>query len=67
MPAGANAAVTWRSAAGVNYFLQRGANLASPFLPLATNILGQAGTTTYSDTNAIGAGPFFYRVGINPP
>ena len=30
-------------------------------------ILGQAGTTTYIHTNAAGAGPFFYRVGVNCP
>ena len=28
----------------------------SPFTPLATNIAGQAGTTSYTDTNAAGAG-----------
>jgi hypothetical protein len=51
----------------VNYFLKRSANLASPFTLVATNIIGQAGTTTYGDTNATGAGPFFYRVGVNSP
>jgi hypothetical protein len=66
-PAGTNVTVTWQSVAGVNYFLQRSANLASPFALLATNILGQAGTTSYADTNATGAGPFFYRVGVKPP
>jgi hypothetical protein len=34
------------------------------FTSLATNILGQFGTTRYTDTNGIGAGPFFHRVGI---
>ena len=59
--------VSWQSVAGVNYFLKRSANLASPFTLVATNIIGQAGTTTYGDTNATGAGPFFYRVGVNSP
>jgi hypothetical protein len=53
-------------AGGLNYFLERAANLGAqpPFFPLATNIIGQPGTTTFTDTNAGGAGPFFYRVGV---
>jgi hypothetical protein len=78
--AGSNVTVSWQSVAGVNYFLERSANLSSWFtlgptntdwatniLVLATNIAGQAGTTTYTDTNAIGAGPSFYRVGVRYP
>ena len=63
--AGTNVTVTWQSVAGADYSLERSASLASPFTLLATNILGQAGTTTYADTNATGAGLFFYRVGVN--
>jgi len=53
----------------VNYFLERSASLATPpaFTSLATNIPGQYGTTTYADTNGIGSGPFFYRVGVSAP
>jgi hypothetical protein len=61
---GTNATVTWKSVAGVNYFLERSADPAAPFALLATNIMGQAGTTTYADTSTTGAGPFFYRVGV---
>ncbi len=34
------------------------------FTPLATNIPGQPGTTSYTDTNAPGASLLFYRVGV---
>ncbi len=65
---GTNVIVIWQSVAGVSYFLERAVNLAaSPtFTPVATGIPGQTGTTTYTDTNAIGAGPWFYRVGVSP-
>jgi hypothetical protein len=66
-PGGTDVAVTWQSIAGVNYFLARSANPKSPFTLVATNILGQAGTTTYADTSAAGVGPFYYRVGVNCP
>ena len=58
--------VSWQSASGRNYFLERGTDLRGQprFLPLATGIVGQPGTTTFTDTNAVGAGPFFYRVGV---
>ena len=62
-----NVTITWQSVAGVNYFLERSTNLAGPaprFSTLATNTPGQPGMTTYTDTNAFGSGPFFYRVGV---
>ena len=50
----------------LNYFPERCTNLASPlfFTPLATDIPGQPGTTSYPDTNATNTGPYFYRVGV---
>ncbi len=51
----------------MHYFLQRRVNLAAPVTLLATNIVGQAATTRYADTNAAGAEPLFYRVGVQAP
>lgn len=56
--------VTWESVSGRNYYLQRTTNLNIPFINLRSNIVGQAGTTNYTDTRATGNGPFFYRVGV---
>lgn len=59
-------AVPWQTVTNRSYFFQRATNLtAQPsFLTLATNIGGQFGSTTFTDTNATGPGPFFFRVGI---
>jgi hypothetical protein len=61
-----NVMITWQSVAGVNYFLERSTNLGPRFgfTSLATDILGQPGTTSFADTNAAGSGSFFYRVGV---
>jgi hypothetical protein len=50
---------------GVIYFIQRGTDLgASPvFTTLQTVIVGQPGTTSYTDTTASG-NACFYRVGV---
>jgi hypothetical protein len=60
--------LSWMSITNHTYFLERSTNLgASPaFLPLASGISGQPGTTTFTDTNAASLGPSFYRVGIQP-
>ena len=65
LPAGTNVNVTWQSVLGVNYLLERSTNVAVPlFSPLATNLLGQALTTTYTDTNAASLPRGLYRVGV---
>ena len=66
-PGPSSAAVTWLSVSNRSYFLQRAGDLrAQPsFVTLATNIPGRLGSTTFTDTNAAGTGPFFYRVGVH--
>lgn len=58
--------VRWQSVAGQNYFLERGGNLGtSPvFTFVADNVLGQPDHTSFTDTNTVGPGSFFYRIGV---
>lgn len=56
--------VSWQSVSNRTYIVQSSTNLAvqPAFTTIQTNIAGQSGTTSYTDTNAVGNGPFFYRV-----
>jgi hypothetical protein len=66
VPGPSGVAVSWRSVDTRTYFLERSTNLgvAPIFLPLSSNIVGQAGATALLDTNAAGLRPLFYRVGV---
>jgi hypothetical protein len=58
--------VNWQSVPDRNYFVQRAVALKKPlsFQTVASDIAGQPTSTSWLDTNAVGSGPFFYRIGV---
>jgi hypothetical protein len=57
--------LSWESVVGVTYYVQRSTlSAGDSFSTIQANIAGQAGTTSYTDTNSVGQEQFFYRVGV---
>jgi len=66
-PGSSGVTVRWQSVGGKFYSLQRGTNLGFESHSLVTvfsNILGNAGTTSYLDSSAPNSELLFYRVGV---
>jgi Tol biopolymer transport system component len=57
--------LSWESVAGTTYYIQRSTlKKGDSFSTIQTNITSQASTTFFTDTNTVGQGQLFYRVGV---
>lgn len=64
--AGGGLVVKWSSVAGKTYAVYRATDLGEGFSPLATGISATAPENQFTDPGATGAGPYFYRVQVDP-
>jgi hypothetical protein len=54
--------ISWSSAAGRRYSVDRAAQLSGPFVRLTKGVAATPPVTSFSDSNAAPPGPWFYRV-----
>ena len=59
--------ISWQSVSGISYSVQRCTNLAGnpPFITILSNVAGQPGTTSVTDTDVNNAAFRLYRVTVN--
>lgn len=58
--------IKWSSVAGKIYSIHRTTNLGQSFTTLAANVPATAPLNQYTDSTATNAGPYFYRIQVNP-
>jgi hypothetical protein len=56
--------VSWQSVADHSYFVERADDAAGSFSVIQSNLTGQAGVTSFTDTNIVNGGAALYRVGV---
>jgi len=54
--------IRWHSATDMTYTVWRGTNMLVGVTNLMTTVGATAPVNTYTDTTAVGLGPYFYRV-----
>jgi hypothetical protein len=62
--------IKWSSVTGKSYIVERATDLGQTggggFIMLGNNISATGSETQFADTEATGAGPYFYRISVNP-
>jgi hypothetical protein len=56
--------VKWQGVNTRTYYILRSTDLTTGFTCIQSNIVGQTGTTTFTDPTATNGAPYFYRVGV---
>lgn len=64
--AGGGLLIQWSSVSGKSYALSRAAALDDGFMVVADLVVATGEVTSFTDTGAQGAGPFFYRLQVQP-
>jgi hypothetical protein len=58
--------IKWSSVTGKTYSIHRTTSLGQGFAVLSANLSATAPQNQYTDSTATGAGPYFYRIQVNP-